>query len=101
MHSMKIKTKETARLFKDAFEQWNEKDPFRERAVIAYYAIFSLPGLLVFVITLGGYFFGSDTVTGQLHHQIAGAMGNDTADQVQEMMIKASGSSNSIWARIF
>src|ERR1035441_3983585 len=27
-------------------------------------------------------------------------MGNDTADQVQEMMKKVSGSSNSIWARI-
>jgi membrane protein len=56
---------------------------------------------LVFVITLGGYFFGSDAVTVQLHLQISGAMGNDTADQVQEMMIKASGSSNSIWAKIF
>ena len=85
---MKIKTKETARLFKDAFEQWNEKDPFRESAVIAYYAIFALPGLLVLVITLGGYFFGSDAVIGQLHGQISGAMGNDTADQVQEMMKK-------------
>ena len=95
-----MKIKEISLLFKGAFKAWNEKDPFRESAVIAYYAIFSLPGLLVFVITLGGYFFGSDTVTGQLHHQIAGAMGNDTADQVQEMMIKASGSSNSIWARI-
>ena len=100
MHSMKIKTKETARLFKDAFEQWNEKDPFRESAVIAYYAIFALPGLLVLVITLGGYFFGSDAVIGQLHGLISGAMGNDTADQVQEMMKKASGSTHSIWARM-
>lgn len=97
---MRIKTKETARLFKAAFEKWNEKDPFRESAVIAYYAIFALPGLLVLVVALGGYFFGSDAVIGQLHGQISGAMGNDTADQVQEMMKKASGSTHSIWTRM-
>jgi membrane protein len=61
---MNIKLRESVRLFKDAFMKWNEKDPFRESAVIAYYAIFGLPGLLVLVIALGGYFFGSDAVTG-------------------------------------
>jgi membrane protein len=97
---MNKKLRESIRLFKDAFMKWNEKDPFRESAVIAYYAIFALPGLLVLVITLGGYFFGSDAVTGQLHGQIGGAMGNDTADQVQDMMTKAGGSAHSIWAKI-
>ena len=43
MHSMKMKTREIARLFEAAFVKWNEKDPFRESAVIAYYAIFALP----------------------------------------------------------
>ena len=98
--TVKIKLKEIAQLFKDAFKEWNEKDPFRESAVIAYYAIFSLPGLLVLVITLAGYFFGRDVVTGHLHSQISGAMGNDTADQIQEMMNKANGSTKSIWATI-
>ena len=79
--------------------KWNEKDPFRESAVIAYYAIFALPGLLVLVVALGGYVFGSDAVTGQLHGQIGGAMGNETADQVQDMMTKAGGSAHSIWAK--
>jgi membrane protein len=97
---MNIKTKETAQLFKDAFMKWNERDPFRESAVIAYYAIFALPGLLVLVITLGGYFFGNDAVIGQLHGQISAAMGNDTADQVQDMMKKAGGSTHSIWVRM-
>lgn len=30
-----------------AYKEWMSKDPFRESAVIAYYAIFSLPGLLL------------------------------------------------------
>jgi uncharacterized BrkB/YihY/UPF0761 family membrane protein len=93
-----VKLKETAQLFKDAFKEWNEKDPFRESAVIAYYAIFSLPGLLVLVITLAGYFFGRDAVSGHLHSQISGAMGNDAADQVQEMVKKANSSTDSVWS---
>ena len=90
----------TARMFRDAFTRWNEKDPFRESAVIAYYAIFSLPGLLVLVVTLAGRWLGRDAVTDQLHSQISDAMGNDTADQVQEMMVKATGSKDSLSATI-
>jgi membrane protein len=97
---LEIRIKETARLFRDAFKKWNERDPFRESAVIAYYSIFSLPGLLVLVITLAGYFFGRDAVSGHLHSQISGALGNDTANQVQEMMKKANSSTDSIWATI-
>ena len=95
-----MKPKETARLFKDAFKRWIDKDPFRESAVIAYYAIFSLPGLLVLVITIGGYFFGKDAVSGHLHSQISGAMGNDAADQVQEMVKKAGRHTDSIWTTV-
>lgn len=61
-------------LLKTTFKKWNEHDPFREGAVVAYSAIFALPGLLVMVITLVGYFFGADVVSGRLHQEISGAM---------------------------
>jgi len=35
-----------------ASNRCSEKDPFRQSAVIAYYAIFSMPGLLVIVISI-------------------------------------------------
>ncbi len=95
---MKIKVKEGALLFKNAFWEWNKKDPFRESAAIAYYAIFSLPGLLILSITLAGYFFGRNAVVGHLHSQLSAAMGNDTADQIQEMMTGARRGANSFWA---
>lgn len=97
---VKIKLKELAQVFKKAFKKWNARDPFRESAVIAYYAIFSLPGLLFLVITLAGYFFGGDVVTGHLHGQISEAMGKSAADQIQEMMNKSNGTTKSIWATI-
>jgi len=87
-------------LLKCAFIQWYNRDPFRESAIIAYNAIFSLPGLLVVVVTLSGYVFGSDAVSGKLHHQIAGAMGNETADQIQDIVLMASKSKDSLWATV-
>ncbi len=87
-------------LLKTALKKWWNRDPFNESAVIAYNAIFSLPGLLVVVITIAGYFFGSDAVSGKLHSQVAEAMGSDTAEQVQNMVKFASKSKDSVWATI-
>jgi len=87
-------------LLKETAKLWYNRDPFKESAIIAYNAIFSLPGLLVLVVTLAGYFFGADAVSGRLHAQIAEAMGEDTAKQIEEMLIAASKSKDSFWATI-
>ncbi len=87
-------------LLKTAFKKWYAREPFREGAIIAYYAIFSLPGLLVLVIVLAGYFFGEAAVSGHLQHQIAKAMGTDTAAQVQAMVMMSMKSKDSLWAAI-
>lgn len=83
----KISPKKIFSLFKTATKKWFDRDPFREGAIIAYNAIFALPGLLVVVISLAGYFFGAEAVSGQLHRQIAIALGNGAADSIQEMVI--------------
>jgi len=83
---------------KTAFEEWWTKDPFRESAVIAYYSIFSLPGLLVVSTTLAGYFFGRDAVNNHMTAQITATLGADTAEQIQSMLIKAGEMQNSVLA---
>ncbi|HSH94929.1 MAG TPA: YihY/virulence factor BrkB family protein [Roseimicrobium sp.] len=88
------------RLAVDAFKSWSRKDPFRESAVIAYYAIFSLPGLLLLVMTAAGYFLGQDTLSTHLHSQIVAAMGRDTADLVQGMLNSAGTGQDSVWATL-
>lgn len=88
------------KISKTAFKQWNAKDPFRESAIIAYYAIFSLPGLLVVIITLAGYFFGKGQVSGYLSDQIAAAMSADTAKQIQVVIDKAYNENQSFIATI-
>jgi len=83
-----------------ASRRWWEKDPFMQSAVIAYYAIFSMPGLLVIVISVGSLFFKRDVITGQLYTQISSIMGVETARQVQDMIITISQTNKSVLATI-
>jgi membrane protein len=77
-------------LLRDTFKVWNEREPFNNSIIIAYYTIFSLPGLLVIIINLAGYFFGAEAVTNQISTQIGGLTGGDTAKDIEEMVANAS-----------
>jgi membrane protein len=83
-----------------AYNRWWDKDPFMQSAVIAYYAIFSIPGLLVMVISISTLFFERDAITGHLYKQISSIMGTETAKQVQDMIISASQTKKSVLATI-
>ena len=97
---MQLKLKKTYSLIKAAFKEWWVKDPLKEGAAIAFYAIFSMLGLIIVIITITGYFFGADDVNNRLASQISSIMGADTAKQIQNMVKIASESNNSIRATI-
>lgn len=85
-------------ILKNTFKVWSAHDPFRQSAAMAYYAIFSLPALLVIVIAAAGFIAGEQAITGQLSAQFSKLMGQDTALQIQEMVAHASIDDKSIWA---
>jgi membrane protein len=95
-----FRIKDLGILFSTTFKEWNHKDPFRQSAVIAYYAIFSIPGLLVLIISIAGYFFGKDTVNDNIIAQIASTMGADTALEIKGMLIKTSQSKSTLLGSI-
>lgn len=95
---MQKEIKNMGQLFKTAFLKWWGRDPFKESAVIAYYAIFSLPGLLVVIVSVAGYFFGQEAVNGQITSQITSTLGADIALQIQDIIVKGMQSKNSVWA---
>ena len=97
---MKIPFKNIYSILKKALKVWWAKDPFRESAIIAYYAIFALPGLLVVIITSAGYFFGNDAVNNHITAQFTSTMGVDTAEQIQNIILQASEAKNSALATI-
>lgn len=81
----------------DTFKAWNADDPFRLSAVVAYYAILSLPGLLVIIINLVGSIWGTEIVQGKLTHEISEALGRDAAESIQAMMLETqTGNSSEI-----
>ena len=87
-------------IFKNTFKEWLAKDPFRQSAVIAYYAIFSIPGLLVLIIAIAGYFFGTQTVNQNLIAQISDTIGSETALQIQDVLTKSTAEKSTTWGSI-
>ena len=87
-------------LLKETFRQWNEREPFNNSIIIAYYTIFSLPGLLVIIINVAGYFYDKKEVTAELTGQIQAVVGGDTASDVQSIIDKASESKGTVISSI-
>ncbi len=95
-----FKIRDLGKLFKITFNEWLRKDPFRESAVIAYYAIFSIPGLLMLIIAIAGYFFGKDSVIQNILAQISDTMGADIATQIRDILIKEGDAKTTLWGSI-
>lgn len=85
-HLRRLTFKELGKLFLYSFKEWNEEDPWRLSAVVAFYAIFSLPALVIIVITVAGFFVGEDAVEGQISQQISGMIGQDASRQLEIMV---------------
>lgn len=98
---MKRKLKVFWSLLKKTFGSWNSNDPWAESAIIAYYTLFSLPSLLIIVVSIAGYFFGRKAVQGRLNDQITDFIGSDAAKAVENMISSAAINENSTWAIIF
>jgi membrane protein len=83
-------------LLKQTFSDMIEDNIFKLGAALSYYTIFSLPPLLIIIISVSGVFLGEDAVRGELFGQINGLVGNQAAIQIQEAIknIKLSGNSN-------
>lgn len=97
---MKFFIKDVWTITKKTAVAWFEADPFRQSAVVAYYAIFSIPPLLVIIIAGAGLAFGREAVQGHVSEQISSAIGSNTAEQVEEIIKRASEREASVIATI-
>lgn len=94
------KLKEFWALLKETYKNWNERDPFNKSIVIAWYTIFSLPGLLVVIINAAGFFYDSAAVTKKIIDQIQGMIGGDTAKDIEAMIATASNNKGTVISSI-
>jgi len=85
---------------KETFAEWNNSSASNDSASLAYYAIFSIPGLLIIIIWIAGYFFGEEAIRGQISTQISGLMGQDVAKSIQDMIAGALIDKENIFMKI-
>ena len=74
---------------KQTFKEWTDSDATRASASLAYYAIFSIPGLLIIIIWIAGNFFGEEAIRGEITNQFGSMMGADVAKSIEELITSA------------
>ncbi|HLV39597.1 YihY/virulence factor BrkB family protein [Xanthomarina sp.] len=94
-NSNKFKIKDLPSLMVETYKAWDASNPFRLSAVVAYYAVLSMPGLLVIIINLVGSVWGADIVQGRLTDEISRALGSDAAESIQTMMLETQSADKS------
>lgn len=93
--------KKIFKLLKDTYLSWDKNDPWAKSAVIAYYALFSLPSLLIITVHFAGVFFGREAVEGRITGEISGLIGQGSAELIQAMIINSALSESSVPFIIF
>ena len=89
------------KLLMHSYTSWNRNDPWARSATIAYYALFSLPSLLIIVVTVAGYFWGKEAVQGRITLEIEEFIGLEAAQAIEAMVANAALDQTSTWAIIF
>jgi len=96
-----VKVKKVGYLLKDTTSEFISDEGVKLSAALSFYTIFSLPPLLIIIISLSGFFFGAEAVKGELFGQINGLVGNQAALQIQEIIKNVKLSHSSVFATTF
>ncbi len=74
-------------ILKKTYTNWMDSNPFQLSAIVAYYAILSLPALIVVILNIVGSLWGKEIVQGELLGEITKALGQETAESIRIMML--------------
>lgn len=84
------KAKTFGGLIKETFSEFSEDDCLSMAAALAYYTVFSLPPLLVIVITVAGMFWNPESIQGSIENEVQGMVGESGKEQIHTMIAQAS-----------
>jgi membrane protein len=88
-------------LLKKTYQEFDDDNAIKLSASLSYYTIFSLPPLLIIIMSIFSVFFGREAVTGRFFGQINGMVGNEAAIQIQETIKNIELSNNNAFAAVF
>jgi membrane protein len=101
LQKIKSSSKKVWRLLVESVNGFTDDNGMKLAAALSYYTIFSLPPLLIIIISLSGFFFGAEAVRGEIFGQINGLVGNAAALQIQEIIKNVKLSHTSSFATTF
>lgn len=78
------------KLFKQAFQHWQQDNAAQIAAALAYYTVFSLTPLLVVAIAIAGSIFGAEAAKEEILSQIQYFVGNSGAEVIATILDNAS-----------
>lgn len=87
-------------LVKATFSAWIDDNAPSMGAALAYYAVFSMAPLLLIVISIAGFIFGTDVARGEIITQLQNFMGETEALVVQGLLESVSKPTESVTATI-
>jgi membrane protein len=88
-------------LLKKTYQEFDDDNAIKLSASLSYYTIFSLPPLLIIILSIFSVFFGREAVTGRFFGQINGMVGNEAAMQIQETIKNIELSDSNAFAAAF
>ncbi len=83
------------RLILDTYNEWSQDNAARLGAALAYYALFSIAPLLILIITIVGTVYGEAATRGEIVNTIAGQIGQEAAQGVEQLLASVHNSSSS------
>ena len=97
---MKFSLKDIWSILKQSFSDFIDNKVLKLSAALAFYTIFSLPAMLIIIISVSDIFYGRAAIEGTLYHQIAEFVGTDAALQIQQTIRGAALSESSYFATV-
>ena len=86
---------------KESFSGFFEDEALTRGAAISFYAVTSIGPVMFIVVAIAGLAFGEKAATGAMAAQLAGLMGQQSADLLQSAIQGAAGKSSGILATAF
>jgi membrane protein len=83
-----------------AVSEWMEHRAASKGAALAFYSLFSLAPILVLVIAVAGFFYGTEAAQGQLMGQLRGLVGAQGAETIQAILAGARNKDSGLIATI-
>lgn len=88
------------KITRQTFADFVSNNVLKLSGALAFFTIFSLPGLLIIIIWFSNLFYGRDLVEKSVYHQIEGFVGHNAALEIQQTIHNATQNTGNNFATI-